>query len=345
MESIYYNTEGPGSFSGPRMLSNYAKVSLPESQRWLRGQDAYTIHRRKLKKFPRRKTLVLGIDHLWQVDLIDLTSISRYNENIHFLLAVIDCFSRYAFVEPVRRKTAYDVASAFSRIVNSNLRQPTYVQSDKGREFVNAVFQKYLAENGISFYTSENDDVKCALVERFIRTFKSKMWRYFTRNKTLKYIDILGHLTKSYNSTFHSTIKMAPDEVNAENESAIYQRLYPETRRKLKWSLEVGDRVRLSESRRPFRKDYEHNWTKEVFSVTARIPTNPPTYEISDLLGEAIKGRFYSEELQKVTKTDDDLFEIEKVLKTRVRNGKKQFLVRWSGYSSKFDSWVDDIVT
>ena len=346
MERAYYETSGPGSYASPYLLSKYSGVRLEDAKDWLMGQDAYTEHRQKRKKFRRRKTIVFGLDHLWQIDLADLAAISKYNDDVRYLLTIVDCFSRFAFVQPVRRKTASDVTDAFSRVISSHLRQPTYVQSDKGREFLNAVFQKYLSENGIAFYTSENDDVKCALVERFNKTLKSKMWRYFTKRKTYRYVDELQNLVTSYNSTYHTTIKMAPAEVTAENEMIVFRQLFDDETTRKKWKFELGDTVRLNESRNPtFHKSYERNWTRELFRVKSRIPTNPHTYAVADLVGEPIKGKFYAEELQKVKKGKDDIYEVEKVLKTRVRNGKTEYLVRWMGYSPKFDSWVDSLIT
>ena len=76
-----------------------------------------------------------------------------------------------------------------------------------------------------------------------------------------------------------------------------------------------------------------------------RIEETPATYELRDLAGEAIKGRFYEPDIQKVLKSDDECFDIDRILKTRKRDGKIQYLVSWKGYPSKFDSWVDELVS
>jgi len=80
-----------------------------------------------------------------------------------------------------------------------------------------------------------------------------------------------------------------------------------------------------------------------VFTVSARLPTYPPTYEVKDYSGAVVRGKFYAEELQ-VVKKDAAIFEIEKVLRTRTRNGKKEYFVRWLGYGPEHDSWVGDVV-
>ena len=85
------------------------------------------------------------------------------------------------------------------------------------------------------------------------------------------------------------------------------------------------------------------NWSEEIFEIVARHPTLPVTYGVCDLAGEDIKGKFYEYELQKVKKSDEDMFIVEKILKTRKRAGKIEHLVKWRGYPDKFNSWTSDV--
>ena len=82
------------------------------------------------------------------------------------------------------------------------------------------------------FYTSENVDIKAAVVERFNRTLKQKMYRYFTAKRTRRYVDVLPDLVHSYNNNHHRSIGMAPMEVTADNEGVVRKRLYPPNRRR-----------------------------------------------------------------------------------------------------------------
>jgi len=127
------------------------------------------------------------------------------------------------------------------------------LQSDKGTEFLNSTFQSMLRRRGIKFYTSENEDLKASVVERFNRTLKTKMFRYLTHANTRRYLDVLDDLLHLYNNTHHRSIGMAPSEVNANNEDVVRARLYPPKPKTYRWKYAVGDRVRISMQRQPFR--------------------------------------------------------------------------------------------
>ena len=132
------------------------------------------------------------------------------------------------------------------------------VQSDKGTEFLNSMFKSML----LKFYTSENEDIKAAVVERFNKMLKQKMYRYFIAKSTRRYIDVLPDLLHSYNNTHHRSIGMAPMEVTADNEDMVRERLYPPKPKTLRWKFNVGDKVRISMQRRPFKKGYVGNWSE-----------------------------------------------------------------------------------
>ena len=200
-----------------------------------------------------------------------------------------------------------------------------------------------LRRHGIHFYTSENEDLKASVVERFNRTLKSKMYRYFTYANTRRYQDMLDDLLHSYNNTYHRSIGMTPADVGPHNEEAVRDRIYPPKPKSHKWKYRVGDLVRIAVQRRPFKKGYLGEWSQEIFEIATRLPTTPVTYELRDLSGEHIKGRFYEPEVQKVVKARDEYFDVDCILKTRKRGRKIQYLVSWRGYPTKVNSWVDDI--
>ena len=343
LDYIYVDPRASGSFSGVQTLKRYGGRSERQTKKYLTGRDAYTLHKPRRIHFPRRKTYSKGIADLYQIDLVDVSGLSPFNDGMRYLLTCIDVFSKRAWAVPVRTKSGRDVTEAFERVLDE--RQCNMVQSDKGTEFLNSTFQSMLRRRGIKFYTSENEDLKASVVERFNRTLKTKMYRYFTHANTRRYLDVLGDLLHSYNNTRHRSIGMAPVEVGPHNEEEVRDRLYPLKPKSYRWKYDVGDRVRIAMQRRPFRKGYLGDWSEEIFEIVARLPTSPVTYELRDLAGELIKGRFYEPEVQKVTKSDREHFDVDRILKTRKRGGKIQYLVSWKGYPSKFNSWVDEIVS
>jgi len=225
MDATYHTLRSPGSFGGVHNLRRYSGRSAQAVTDYLAGQDAYTLHKPRRLRFPRRKTYSKGIADLYQIDLADLSSLSPFNDGTRYLLTCIDVFTKRAWAVPVRSKFGRVVAEAFERIIAE--RKCNMVQSDKGTEFLNSTFQSMLRRHGIKFYTSENDDLKAAVVERFNRTLKTKMFRYFTYKKTRRYVDVLDDLLHSYNNTYHRSIGMAPAEVGPHNEDVVRARLYP----------------------------------------------------------------------------------------------------------------------
>jgi transposase InsO family protein len=306
----------------------------------LETQDTYTLHKPLTKRFPRRKTFAKGIDDLFQADLADMRNLVSHNDGYAYILTCIDVFSRYAFAVPVKDKRGSTVANAFEKIFAT--RVPNMLQTDRGLEFLNAQVQGVFRRHNIRHYFSLNDDIKAALIERFNRTLKSRLYRFMTHHRTNRWIDVLSDVVDSYNRSRHRSIGMAPIDVVPENEDELAKRLYP-PKPPLKYRYDAGDRVRIARYKHVFQKGYLPNWTEEVFEIAEKYPTFPVTYGLKDLAGESIKGKFYEQELQKVTKADD-VYEVEKVLKTRRRGGKIEYFVKWKGYPEKFNSWVTDVL-
>jgi hypothetical protein len=338
MNQVYYDPSNPGSFGGVAPLVRQTRSN--NAKTWLSSQDAYTLHKPVRRIFPRRKTFSKGIADLFQADLADMQTLSRYNDGYRFILTCIDVFSKRAFAIPLKDKRGPSVAEAFETIFKEKI--PVYVQTDRGTEFLNTQVQNVFKKYNVKHYWSLNDDIKAACVERFNRTIKTRLFRYMTARHTKRWIDVLTAFIESYNKSFHRTIGMAPNDVTPDNSQQVADRMYP-LKTEPRWKYEVGDKVRISRYKNIFAKGYLQNWTDEIFIIAIRHPTNPVTYGLKDLLGEEIKGKFYEQEIQKVTQDANDVYLVEKVLKTRRRNGKVEHLVKWQGYADKFNSWTSDV--
>ena len=261
---------------------------------------------------------------------------SRHNKGYKYLLNVIDVFSKYAWSVPLHSKTGQEVSEGFKSILKD--RTPALLWVDQGSEFYNQKFKKLLEDHNIKMYHTFNQG-KAVVVERFNRTLKGKMFRYFSANNTYNYISVLPQLVEQYNNTKHSSIGMKPVEASKpSNENTVYLNLYPQTkgtksRKTPKFKLE--DKVRISKKKGTFEKGYTPNWTEEVFTISSIQYTDPITYKITDLNNELIEGSFYEPELQK---TEQETYRIEKIIRRDKKN--KRVFVKWKGYSDDFNSWI-----
>ena len=255
----------------------------------------------------------IGIDEIWAADLVQMGKFSKWNNGVRYLLMSIDVFSKFGWIEHLKNKKAESIVEAFNKILKTS-RKPKYLWSDKGLEFWNRDFKKLLDEKGISLYSTENEE-KLSVVERWNKTMKNNLWKFFTASNSTSYIDVLPALLDKYNKTKHRSIKMTPEEASRkENEERVYLNLYgQEISQTAKPKFKVGDKVRISKyKRKVFDKGSTPNWTEEIFVVDKIQYTNPIIYKIKDLNGEEIIGTFYDQEL---SRDSQEVFRIEKILK------------------------------
>ena len=116
-------------------------------------------------------------DNIWGVDLADMQLLSKFNKGFRFLLCVIDIFSKYAWVIPLKYKKGISIVNAFQIILKESNRKPKKIWVDKGSEFYNSSFKKCLKDDDIEMYSTNNEG-KFVVAERFIRTLKNKIYKY-----------------------------------------------------------------------------------------------------------------------------------------------------------------------
>ena len=329
----YYDARVPGSYGG---ISGFVKnnKTVKNSKTWGMSQNTITLHKPVKMKFERRQTFVTGIDQQWQSDLCDIQNLHADNDGYKFLLVNIDVFSKFVIVFPLKNKSARTVKNAFIKSIL--FRKPKSVQTDRGTEYFNSVLRKWFKRNNIKHFASHNYDVKASVVERFLRTLKARMWRYFTHHNTRRYVECLPELVKSYNNTFHRTIGMTPIEASkTKNENLVLSRLI-KGRLPSKHKFKLNDIVRVSRYRGTFDKGYLPNWSEEYYRITEIKDTIPPVYVISDMLDEELRGTFYGDELQKILVDPNTTYRIEKVLKKKPGS----IFVKFVGWPNKFNMWV-----
>jgi transposase InsO family protein len=334
METIYYDPKHPSSLGGVHSLQQATKE---KAAAWLQTQRAYTLHKPARKTFQTRKTRTSHSHSQWQADLNDMIAYSKVNKGYRYILTVIDVFSRYAWAEPLKSKTAKQIIFAFKKIFKVT---PSYLQTDRGKEFENGSFQKFLHQHGVKWF-AVTSTTKASLCERFNRTLKTRMFRYFTYRGSYKWVDVLQQLISSYNQSVHRSLPkgMTPHmAVQSLHHKSVWQNQEKDDAvKKSSKQLKLGDEVRISKHKDIFRKGYLSNWSEEIF-IIAEIDDrfSPAMYVIKDEQGHKIVGKFYGSELQKVSNASG-LYAIEKIIKRKAN----KTLVKFIGYPGTY--WVNKV--
>lgn len=352
LKRIYYDAEHPASFSSAEKLHDAANeidrtITRSDVLQWLKSQRVYTLHRPKRRNFLRNHVVATSVDELWQADLVDMQAFRKVNDGNGYILTMVDVMSKFAHAIPVKSKHGDVVAEAFEKVFK--VRCPVYLQTDQGKEFLNRPVQDVFSNYSVHFYTTKDEDIKCALVERFNRTLRARMFRYFTYKGSYRYTEVLDMLVKSYNHTEHSATGMRPVDVDEEDEQKVFKKLYGYSNKREmmlasrahhKEILSIGTRVRIKYREKLMDKGYYPSWTDEVFIVSKVIKDTKHKimYILTDHKGEIIDGRFYPEEVQEII---DDTYRVE-VLRRRTRKGVRECLVHWIGYPSSQDQWIKE---
>ena len=205
-----------------------------------------------IKKFRRIQIQTNYKDECWSIDLIDRSSLAKYNRNYKFIFTKIDKHTKYAWAIPLKDKSGKSTTTAFKNLLETSKKKPHKIWSDRGKEFYNTTFLHYLNEQNVQIY-STNSDLKAVFVERFNRTLLDLI-------KEPMYIECKGnwlnHLDASlqkYNNCVHGTTKMTPFE--AKNKP-----IDPPTFVKPKQpKVQVGDFVRIPDKRNIYSKGYTTN--------------------------------------------------------------------------------------
>ena len=176
------------------MGAQIKKRKKPSSEENWQEKLADELHTPIKRKFTRRRVITNHIDEIWASDLVEMQQFSKWNKGYRYLLMVIDVFSKYGWIVPLKDKKGESIAEAFKTIFKEG-RKPQYLWTDKGKEYYNKHVKDLLEKNGIHMYSTENEE-KSSVVERWNRTIKTKMWKQFTVQGNTMYLDMLPKLVK-----------------------------------------------------------------------------------------------------------------------------------------------------
>jgi hypothetical protein len=274
------------------------------------------------------------LDLLRQADMVEMRPYARHNNGHNYILTVIDVLSKYAWAIPQKSKSGNETAASFSKIFREYKRCPKNLQTDNGKEFYNSTMQKLTSARNINHYSTYSI-LKASVVERFNRTLKNDMWKYFTLNGSYKWIDALPNLLSKYNNRKHRTIGMRPVDVTPKNAEKLLSLVNNRKTNAARAKFKINDPVRVSKFKTIFEKGYTPNWSTEVFRIIKVQRTSPITYLLKDYRGEPIAGGFYEHELLRVS--NPDVYLVEKTIR---KKGNMVF-VKWLGMDSSHNSWIN----
>ena len=235
------------------------------------------------KYYATNKTDVYHIDDIWSLDILDLKDYDPgNNKGYRYILVVIDNFSKFGWTVPLKNKNAQTIKDSFENILINSKRKPNLIETDRGKEFYNNIFQDFLNKINIKLY-SRNSSYGAVFAERFNRTIRDLLKKIVFEKGYGNWIDVLPMITKQYNNKTHSSTKLTPTQASLKkNEGYVYKNLL-DKRKKIKPKFQIDDLVRVADLKKTFSKGDTTNWSYKLYKITEIINDTIPIYKINNL--------------------------------------------------------------
>ena len=235
------------------------------------------------KNYATNKTDVYHIDDIWSLDILDLKDYGpKNNRGYRYVLVIIDNFSKFGWTIPLKNKNAQTINDSFENILINSKRKPNLIETDRGKEFYNNIFQDFLNKNNIKLY-SRNSSYGAVFAERFNRTIRDLLKKIVFEQGDAKWIDVLPTITKQYNNRIHSSTKLTPIQASLKkNEGYVYKNLL-DKRKKVKPKFQINDLVRTADLKKTFSKGDTTSWSYKLYKITEIVKDTIPAYKIDGL--------------------------------------------------------------
>jgi len=253
-ESQFTNLKTPGAFA-------------EKFKKFLQKNTTYSVHKQVRKKFKRRRIFTYYPYQIMEMDLVDFRNISNYNHGWNYILVIIDLFSKTIWLEKMKTKSGPEVCDSIKNCFARMEMPPQTVIFDEGLEFYNKYVDQLFLQYNIHYYSIKTI-TKASAAERVIKTIKSLIYKYFTQNNTKKWTGIVTDIESNYNDTWHSSIKMAPNDVTWKNRKLVFKTLFPQKDAKIKCKLKENDKVRILLHKSTFEKSYTKNWSEQIYTIS-----------------------------------------------------------------------------
>ncbi len=285
MFTKYYN---PGlQFTSIRNLYDAVRkegVTLQEVKNYIQKQEVSQVFKKQKRVKHYFPIYAKHKFEILQIDLVDMSDISSANENYKYLLVAVDVFSRLSFAVPMKKKSIPTIVESMSEILD--ITEPKMINADKGSEWISREFKNLLRDRGITInYVDVGEHHKMGIVDRFVRTLREKINKYFTMYNTTKYINVLPQIIHGYNSSYHSGINKPPNKVDQEDEEVleIMHKRYVKAKQE-ETKFNDGDIVRYVINRKAFEKKSLPKFSKTTHNI---ISHTEHTYTLDN--GKSVK--------------------------------------------------------
>jgi hypothetical protein len=299
---IYYDLENPAGYGGIEQLQKATGFKKSKVKRFLDNQPVYRKFRVPKRQFKRAQIKATSLGVWFMADLFDMQKLASHNSGYKWILLVVDSFSRLVVCRALKNKSGVETAAGldmiFSELKEKDLLAPyVLLATDLGTEFYNKECDKIYKKYNIRRYCLRAP-IKCAFAEISGRYLLDRLFKHMDRNKTKRWIDYLDAAVEGKNKKKNRrTGKLAPVEINFQNQENVYDALYGNQVLK-PFSLSIGDKVLVSKDRLPFAKARHGYYGDTVYRVIARHEHTIPRYSLAeDDSGDTIQGTWYAEEL------------------------------------------------
>ena len=300
LTKIYYNVD-TGYMNLKNLIAVAKEQKIPEDyvREWYKSQK-----HNQILNVPNKKEIIyhkiIAPSDTYMIDLIFFEKDKRENNNYGRLFVAIECTSRKAFLFPIKKKTIGDIIEALNKLLS--IVNISSIISDNEPAFLSKQFQHVLAENEIVHFVKQPDDHNSmGILNRFVRTFRDILDKYFVATNTRKWIDVYEKLLHNYNNRIHSSLlNHTPNEIFENSVLAEQVRNMEHIEdipaQNLKHTFQIGDKVRYLKEKDIFDKG-KNKWSDDVYVIDK---INGNSFHLKTLNGTPVKYTFRYHHLQHI---------------------------------------------
>ena len=269
LNDLYYNKL---NFDSANILFQKAKIintniSLNFVKEWLSKQATH-----QQNSSTSKRTVYLPIysesPFSFQIDLTFFPRYKKQNDGNYVLFTAINTNTRYAYAYYSKSKDGNTILNIM-KLFHNKAHSINTITADEGTEFTNGFFMKYCEDNNIKIYFCKGDSHKLGIINRFHRTLKDKLLKYFTSQDTVRWIDVLEKIMWNYNHTINRGIGMEPYKVNnfIQTDIIAAKQELTDAIHKKEIDYEVGNKCRILNKKSLFEDKMTSQYSNKIYTI------------------------------------------------------------------------------